>query len=1082
MSMKKIYLIILATAASLSVAAFFLFRSGGLISVRIAQKELKEELQEERANILELQKYFDGIHIPFGQKKSPAPTGYLMAEYQKVKQAQGKFKMFSPDTVEWIQRGPANVGGRTRGLIVDPDDPTHHTWFAGSATGGMWKSTDAGVHWTCLSNDIPYQATTTLAMANSNHQVIYMGSGESFPGSMYTTGGGVFRSDDKGVTWHHLGFTSENEDFRWVNRIEVDPDNDSIVIVATNKGIFKSIDAGEHWEQKFSSTFPVEDLVADSSNFNNMFAGVNATGIYRSLDAGETWDKSSTGLGGGLDRIELAISPSNPQKVYASINLVSGLSQLYSSWDHGDHWQLVVHSEVNNYDFLGGQGSYDNTISVSPYNENSVFWGGVNLWKVQVSSTTLPGDPMVTAFDQINTQSFLDFVPFTGNLYPGMSTGDQEDAYDLVESDWVSVEIRFGPGMSQKAHRFWVPANATSGVAYTSYTYKDYVDVPFEVWDVTNNRQLMCSFRDQERDGSFNLYERTGDNYGELGREYLFINSVPYNATTPDPNITVTGGRSYKLIYFFWPTLVAGGTWEPENLPDSKIRVEWSVLQERVGNIENVSDAYGAYGGINGYDQSAGMGNTEIPGFHPDQHELYMIPINQGTGDFWVLNSNDGGMGISYDKGVHFTQIKRNYVTTQFYGVAKKPYRNEYIGGMQDNGTWQSPINYEAGLDSGYNFRIGGDGFETIWNYQDSNRLMGAVYYNSIRRSVNHGKTWVSASGGITTDDGPFVTKLTPVPSNNNVVFALGTNGVYKTGNFASTDWKLTSIGTGWVASGYSVTSSHNVKVSPANEQIVWAGAAMIQSYGWRMFVSTNQGTSFTAVNDPTNPVTAFMSGFAVHPTDENTAYALYSIYDEPKILRTTDLGDTWEDITQVGVDGTSANGFPNVGCLSLMVFPDSTDRIWAGTEIGIMESLDNGESWHYLESELPAVAIWQIFMQDNQVVVATYGRGIWTYQYGPELQPPPVGANELNQPVRLLNVYPNPTTGLVKIDLPEEMIHSDCLIRIYTLNGKQVWSTTAKSSGTSTRSIDLSSINNGTYLISVTSGDINYTGKIIKN
>lgn len=1084
--MKRIHIILIACvliAGSLTVLALTRDKS------KTWKTESKEEIARlrkkqanKRAHIRDLQKYMDGIHIAFGQEKSQAPANYLMAEYTKVKSATGKFK--AAGDVEWIHRGPSNVGGRTRGLIVDPDDASHKTWFAGSATGGVWKTTDAGRNWICLTDDLPYQATTTLAMSKSNHNIIYMGTGESF--TYDVCGGGLFKSSNKGDSWEHLASTADNENFRFVNRIEVDPDNEDIVLVATTTGIFKSIDGGTSWSQTYTSANSVEDLVADTSNFNYIFASVNTVGVLRSSDAGDSWEDVTDGFAAGFERIELAISPTNPQKIYASVEKSDAdYSELYSSWDRGDKWQKVINNSGPSYNFLGRQGFYDNTMAVHPYDENIVFWGGVNLWKVNLTSTTQDGEASVTSFDTINTGSFLAFIPFDGNLLNGMNTGDQEDAIDLLESDFVSVEIRFGPGMTQKAHRFYVPLNETAGVADSLYTFQDYVDVPFEVWDVTNNKQLMCSFRDQERDGEFNLYERTGENYEQLGREYIFVHAVLYNASVPDPNIsTLTRGRSYKLIYFFWPTLAEDGIWDPENLPDSKISIEWGIIQERLGAVENVSDAYASFSersGGNNYNQSGGINTTSIPGFHPDHHEILMIPVNDVTEDFWILNANDGGLGISYDQGDNFTQLKRGYYTTQFYGVAKKPYRNEYIGGMQDNGTWQSPGGIDASLDTGFYFRIGGDGFETVWNHQNSKRILASVYNNAIYRSLDSGRTWVEATTGITEGDGPFITRLTPVPSNNKIIFAVGKSGLYKTANFTiGGGWIPVPIGAGWLGTNYTaVTSSHNVKVSPVNEQIIWAGAAMLEENGWKMFVSTDQGESFSPVTEPNEPIAAFISGLAVHPTQENTAYVLYSLYNSPKILRTTDLGETWEDITQVGADGNSANGFPNVGCLSLMVFPDSINKIWAGTEIGIMESKDNGETWHYLESNLPSVSIFQMYMQDNQVVVATYGRGIWTYQYGPELEPP-VAIEDMENTDESISVYPNPSTGIVNIDLSDITGGEKCDINVFALDGKQVYHERADITPNSKIRLDLSSLRNGAYILTVNSSTVEYSSRIL--
>jgi photosystem II stability/assembly factor-like uncharacterized protein len=273
------------------------------------------------------------------------------------------------------------------------------------------------------------------------------------------------------------------------------------------------------------------------------------------------------------------------------------------------------------------------------------------------------------------------------------------------------------------------------------------------------------------------------------------------------------------------------------------------------------------------------------------------------------------------------------------------------------------------------------------------------------------------------------------------------------------------------------------VKVSPANEQIVWAGSAMTSEYDLSMFVSTDQGNSFSPVNEPAEPIPAYMSGFAVHPTEENTAYALYSVYNEPKIYRTTDLGDTWEDITQVDGSGVSDNGFPNVGCLSLFVFPEKPDTIWAGTEIGIMESVDNGETWHYLESELPSVAIWQLFAQDNHVVAATYGRGIWTYQYGPVLEPPqgPSVITGIADDKDIFNLYPNPTDGIVNLKITEQIASENVLLEVFNMNGKLVYSERPENLNTNNLiTFDLSEQSKGIYLVHVRTEKMSYSKRIL--
>lgn len=1027
------------------------------------------------ARIKEIKEYFNAMVIPIGAEKSPAPANFREIELRKALKRSRSFRKAEGE-ITFVHRGPNNVAGRTRGLIVDPDDPTWQTWYAGTATGGLWKTTDGGDTWECLSDSIVYQTTTVLAMAPSNTQVIYMGTGESYTGEQ-NTGGGIYRSTNKGESWDHLEATA-NEDFRFVNRIAIDPDNDSIVVAATNNGIFKTTDAGATWTQTYVSGNPVEDLRADTADFNYMYATENEVGVWRSVDGGENWEAVNEGLPLLKRRMEIAVARLDPTRLYLSVEIDPDNSALYMSADRGDSWKKVVDESLPNENFLRQQGWYDNTIAVHPYDNDIVYWGGVVLYRAEIGDSDQTGEGYLAAFDTINTGSFLDFIPFTGNVYPGMNTGDLEEATNLVPEDFVSVEIRFGPGMTQKAHRFQVPFEATSGVPAADYTYMDYVDVPFEVWDVTNNRQLMASFRDQERDGAFNLYERsdeeTNGEYGLLGREYLFVNAVEYSET-PDPNIAVNAGRTHKNIYFFWPTLAEGATWDPENLPDSRMSIVYTVGIERPSAIEAISASNGS--GPNAYNQGAGLNQTAIPGLHPDHHNLMMLPRDEGSGEFWILNANDGGISISYD-GEIFEQKVNNIPTTQFYGVAKKPYRNEYIGGTQDNGTWQSQPNEEATPDSDYRFRLTGDGFETLWNYQDSSAIMGSIYFNAIRTSFNGGQSWSDADEGIS--DGPFVSRLEAVPSNNNIVFAVGSEGVYKTGNFARTRWRLTPIGEGWFnADVFTYPVAHRVKVSPANEQIVWAGGGFNTLAGQHMFVSTDQGNTFDQVNDPADPVPSYyISGLATHPTEENTAYVMHALYGDTKIFRTTDLGDTWEDITQF-TDGESQNGFPDVPVWTLIVFPDSTDLIWAGTDIGIVESNDNGATWHMLESNLPTVPIYQLSIRDNQVIVATYGRGIWTWQFADPPEKPVVDAvNPVPVSATMLDVYPNPSYGQITVILPEVPAEGLVSYTVYSLSGQALLQDEA-STGSGEVVLDLNRLEAGSYLLRIDDEGNRYTARI---
>jgi photosystem II stability/assembly factor-like uncharacterized protein len=154
----------------------------------------------------------------------------------------------------WEERGPGNVGGRTRGLIVDPDDATNNTWFAAAVGGGVWKTIDGGQSWTCLTDNLPNLSANALAMSESNHNIIYLGTGEGFYNLDGIAGNGVFKSIDKGDSWTQLSSTVDNNDFKYINRLAIDPTNPDIVIVVTNTGIFKSIDGGTSWSNVYTGS------------------------------------------------------------------------------------------------------------------------------------------------------------------------------------------------------------------------------------------------------------------------------------------------------------------------------------------------------------------------------------------------------------------------------------------------------------------------------------------------------------------------------------------------------------------------------------------------------------------------------------------------------------------------------------------------------------------------------------------------------------------------------------------------------------------------------------------------------------
>ena len=931
-------------------------------------------------------KYERDIRTRDGRSGPDYPRNYKIKQILKTRNitsTKSLNKVSGVSTLNWVERGPGNVSGRTRGIIVDPDDPSFNTWFAGSVSGGVWKTTNSGASWTDLTPNITNLATSTIAMAMSNHNVIYAGTGEGFFNVDQMDGTGIWKTTDKGASWEQLPSTANNILMQNITRLIVDPNDENILLVTATpgffytatanyppSGIFRSTDGGISWDMVYNAgNNSVEDIIANPENFNTQYATINSVGVIKSVDGGKTWTNSSTGIGPVL-RMEIAIAPTDTSTLYFAAEGGSSGSILYVTDNAGANWYALTDITGVDKDWLGGQGWYDNCIAVDPYDKNSVYVGGVSIFRLDRVAGTDTSAKQITGIDEDNISSFLSFVNWGGRYAEGgLDLGKYFHGLptSLNDTDYTSVEVRFGPGMHQKAHRFIFASNY-------QYPYQDYVDVPFEVWDIDHNRQLMVSFRDQDNSGTWNP-EDEATAPGGLSREYVFINAVTYDSTKPDTNIAKTAGMAYKNTYAFWPEAPMGTTFDPNNLPTSLIRINWGTFITKRLTATPLADVYRQFGGTS-------------KGVHPDQHNITLVKTNEATQSFRLVNGNDGGVSYSDNKGATFTQPRNGYNTTQFYGVDKMNGADRYIGGTQDNGSWFSPLNP---IDtSSWTSAPSGDGFEAIWKYDDPNDMLESSQFNNIFKSTNGGATWSSASSsnGLTDvgNNGPFITKLAKSKQDPDMVFAAGASGVWRSDDFASS-WTLTPITT-----NFSGTASFvQIKMSLVNPQIVWTGSGMSNTRN--IFVSTDGGLTFNATNNYTTVTLGSITDLETDPVKDSTAYAMFSFAKAPKILKTTDLGQTWTDLSGFGTDTVSSNGFPDVAVYSLLVMPYNTNIIWAGTDIGIYQSTDGGGSWSYADNGAPATAIYEMVVVNDEIVLATHGRGIWSVKV-PELsgyEPPAV-------------------------------------------------------------------------------------------
>ena len=424
-------------------------------------------------------------------------------------------KLFSQ--MRWRCIGPFR-GGRTVAITGVPHQP--NVFYMAAVNGGVWKTTDFGNTWWPIFDDQPTGSVGAIAVAPSDPNVLYVGSGEGLQRPDLAIGDGIYKSTDAGKSWTHLGL----RDAQQITAILVDPKDANRIFVAAEghpygpnaeRGVFRSTDGGQSFQKVLykDENTGAADLAFGPTNPQTIYAVLWAarvapweirsgesfvaagSGLFKSTDGGETWRQLTKGLpssgDGGLGRIGIAVAPSQPNRVYATVEAKKDAG-VYRSDDAGESWQLV-----NGDHRIGGRGPGAMGIAVSSDNPDAVYVANTTTWKSSDAGKT--------------------FVGFKGA--PG------GDDYQRI---WISTE---NPDIIALSADQGAAISVNRGATWSSW----YNQPTAQFYHVTtDNRFPYWVYGAQQESGSAGTMSRS--DYGEISfREWHSVGVFEYGYIAVDP-------------------------------------------------------------------------------------------------------------------------------------------------------------------------------------------------------------------------------------------------------------------------------------------------------------------------------------------------------------------------------------------------------------------------------------------------------------------------------------------------------------------------------------------------------------------
>ncbi len=964
----------------------------------------------------------------------------------------------------WVERGPTNVGGRTRGIMFDPNDATHETVFAGGVSGGLWKNNSistAGSAWTRVN--IPENLNVCCITSDPNNpNIFYVGTGESYTGGD-ANGNGVWKSTNGGLTWSKVfGGISGPTTFQTAANITVN----SPVGIA---GVYPCI---------------------PSTSFGSVITSAITANVVLITDG----QSAPTSLG--------CFATTNPAgSLTGKIALIRrGSCNFTVKVKFAQDAGAIAVIMMNNIPGpAAGMGGTDATVTI-PATMVSMTDG--NLLEAAVGTGTVNAtlNPSVPG-------------ALSGNIVPG--------AQDINK-----IAIRNNGGVSELfvavADSYYGATNTTTYMGSDAYGVYKSIDggatwalltmpltvngnrhCPNDIEIGTDNKIWVStteSFAHSDGGGKVfcstdggttfvDKYTVTGNGGGSrveieasaTNPNKLYVLSQLKQATTTDTVevqiIKTTDGFATSTI----TALPVGNETREDTYGFTGQQAFYDLLIE----ADPTNDEIVYVGGIDLY-RSANGCSTWTPisdwtiNVHSDQHAMTFKPGNSNI----ALFGCDGGVyyggslsTASSTSGTNITSRNNGFNVTQFYTVAISPTSTGtgdfFVAGAQDNGS-----QYFSGVAAGTNTSSkiqSGDGAYCLFDQgTDKYMITNYVYNQSINYRSTTGTTRVINSE--TTSNGAFICPMA-LDSNKDILFSDYTVPASGTTATVYGIRRYTNLKTGTVAKATIAPTVAPLFASSPTAMTVskYSTSATTLLVGFRsgkLYRSANaNATSVASVTwtDITGPEFLGSISDVEYGASNNEIFVTFHNYNVVSIWYTSDGGQSWEN---------KEGNLPDMPVKCILQNPLKTNEVIIGTELGVWftNSFDTASPiWYQSFNGMTNVKVTDLDLRDdNAVYASTYGRGVFSGTFTAATL-----ANEDFSNKKGVSIYPNPSNGRFNININK--YNGKVNIQVADLNGREVYA--AKNEiFNSEKALDLQMLESGIYVLRISGEDLNYSQKIIKN